>query len=107
MKCFYCGQESDWIETKSSNMVDFEGRIIIIKNVPCLKCRCCGEEYFVDDVMEKDEELFEIGKQAMYDYVEMDYEDPTKQVYKLIKVPVQVQEEAVTKVAESANCYSK
>lgn len=105
MKCFYCKQESDWLETKKSNVTDFEGRIIIIKNVPCLECPCCGEAYYTNDVMEKDEELFEIAKQTMYDYVEMDYEDPAKQVYKLVKVPVQ--EETMAKVAETSNGYGK
>ena len=31
-------------------------------------------------------ELFEIAKQTMYDYIEMNYEDPEKRTYKLVKL---------------------
>ena len=105
MKCFYCKQESDWLERKSSSMTDFEGRIIIIKNVPCLECECCGEQYFTNEVMRKEEELFEIAKKTMYDYVEMDYEDVAKRAYKLVKVQPQSQENVIERVAESTSNY--
>ena len=41
----------------------------------------------------------------MYDYVEMDYEDPTRQVYKLVKIPVNTQEHAAMRVAEDTHNY--
>lgn len=107
MKCFYCKQESEWLENKKTRATDYEGRIIIIKNVPCLECPCCGETYYTDEVVEKDQELFEIAKQTMYDYVEMDYEDPAKQVYKLVKVPVHAQEAMGSLVAEAKTEYGK
>lgn len=105
MMCFYCKQESDWKESKTSNITDFKGRIIIIKNVPCLECSCCGEKYFENEVMEKDAELFEIAKQTMYDYVEMDYEDSAKRTYKLVKLQPQSQKNAMERVAEPTSNY--
>lgn len=105
MMCFYCKQESDWLETKTSSMTDFEGRIIIIKNVPCLECECCGEKYYTNEVMKKEEELFEIAKRTMYDYVEMDYEDPEKRTYRLVKLQPHFQEKSMECVAESTSYY--
>ena len=40
-KCFFCrGIMEDSI---SNYMVDVDGRFIIVKNVPCHRCRQCGE----------------------------------------------------------------
>ena len=105
MKCFYCKQESDWKESKTTSMTDYKGRIIIIRNVPCLKCACCEEEYYTDEMARKESELFEIAKETMYDYVEMDYEDPAKRTYKLVKLQPQSQENAIERVAESTSSY--
>ena len=41
----------------------------------------------------------------MYDYVEMDYEDPTRQVYKLVKVLVNTQKQFAMRVAEESHNY--
>ena len=105
MRCFYCKQESEWLDTKISHVVDLEGRIIIIKNVPCRQCPCCGDAEFTNNVAEKMDEVFEIAKKTMYDYVEMDYEDPTRQVYKLVKIPVNTQEHAAMRGAEDTHNY--
>lgn len=101
MKCFYCKQETEWLETKMSHIVDLEGRIIIIRNVPCRQCPCCGESVFSNDVSGKLDVLFEKAKESMYDYAEMDYDDASKKVYRLIK------ENQASRVAEHPHSYSK
>ena len=99
MRCFYCKQEVDWLETKASQITDLEGRIIIIKNVPCKKCPCCGESLISNDVYSKVEILFQKAESTLYDYAEIDYDDPTQKVYRLVKELVK--EEAISRVAET------
>ena len=41
MKCFFCKDEMT--ESTNTYMQDLGSCIVIIKNVPCLKCRQCGE----------------------------------------------------------------
>lgn len=99
MKCFYCKQESEWLQTKTNHIVDLEGRIIIIRNVPCQECPCCGEAFFTNEVSGKLDELFSKADLSMYDYAEMDYDDPLEQVYRLVK------ENPIVRVAESTHSY--
>lgn len=37
------------------------GKLVIIKDVPCLECEQCGEKYYTDDVTRK---LYQIAQQA-------------------------------------------
>lgn len=103
MKCIFCKYEEDMNYSKTNDLVDFKGRIIIIKNVPCMVCPQCGEKYYDNDTMKMLEELFEKAKSTLYDYAEIDYEDDRRMVYKLVKVPAR--EELVSKVAESTSYY--
>jgi len=102
MKCVFCKCDGNLDYGKTNDLVDFKGRIIIIKNVPCMVCPQCGEEYYDNDTMKRVEELFDKAKATLYDYAEIDYEDNLDVVYKLIKVPAR--EEFVTKAAETT-CY--
>lgn len=105
MKCFYCRQESEWLKTKTTHMVDVEERIIIIKNVPCQECPCCGERVYANDVSEKLDELFSKAESFLYDYSEMDYEDPMQRVYRLVKELVN--EDMISRVAEATVTYGE
>lgn len=41
MTCFYCA--GDMIETTTTYFQELKNTMVIIKNVPCYKCRKCGE----------------------------------------------------------------
>ena len=41
MTCCYCG--GDMIEATTTYFEQLENTIVIIKNVPCHKCKQCGE----------------------------------------------------------------
>ena len=63
----------DKIETKTTFTVDYNGCIIVIKNVPCLECRRCGEITFTDEVAGKLELLVEAAKKIVQDVSVIDY----------------------------------
>ncbi|GHU38541.1 hypothetical protein FACS1894105_12630 [Clostridia bacterium] len=54
MHCFYCKGRTKAAVT--THTVNFDGHIIIIKNVPCIECIQCGETFYDNDtaiVLEK------------------------------------------------------
>lgn len=46
LKCVMC--KSDLHESDVNHIIDFDGHIVIIKNVPAKICRQCGE-YFLNN----------------------------------------------------------
>lgn len=70
--CMFCKCDS----VKSSlttHVVNFNGAIIVIKNVPCEECEQCGEKYYTDEVAEKIEKLVDLAKQMMQEIAVLDY----------------------------------
>ncbi len=59
MKCLLC-KDSAADPGTTVYMTSCDGCYIIIKNVPCLRCRQCGEEYIDGVTFQKIEEI--IGK---------------------------------------------
>ena len=55
MTCYKCN--SDLIESTNTYFVDLGRCMVIIKNVPCLKCRKCGEVLYDDSVAKRLEEI--------------------------------------------------
>ncbi len=56
MKCFSC--KSDTMEKSSSTYTaQATNCIIIIKNVPCMKCRQCGDVVYNTKILKKIEEM--------------------------------------------------
>ena len=70
--CMFCKCDS----VKSSlttHVVNYNGAIIVIKNVPCEECEQCGEKYYTDEVAEKIEKLVDLAKQMMQEIAVLDY----------------------------------
>ena len=97
MKCFFCGTESIWKKMLICETIEHEGKLIIVKNIPCEECEICGEKYFQDEVMERLEKLFKNAKDVVTENVEIDYADVTDKMYKL--------EKTVNCVAETTHIY--
>jgi YgiT-type zinc finger domain-containing protein len=57
MKCFLC--KGDLIPSTTAYMTTHNDCFIIIKNVPCLKCDQCGEEYIDGSTLMKIESIIE------------------------------------------------
>ena len=57
MKCVFCGGTEKNAVTEYIEKQD--NYIIVIKNVPCMKCEQCGEEYFSTDVVKAIERILD------------------------------------------------
>lgn len=70
-KCFFC--KSDMENGYSNYMADLNGHFIIIKNVPCHKCKQCGEVSFSGETVLRIEEIIEKLKEAMTEVAVVEY----------------------------------
>ncbi len=70
--CMYCKCEN-YKNSITTHVVNYNGCIIVIKNVPCEECEQCGEKYYTDEVAEKLERLVNIAKKIMQEVAVMDY----------------------------------
>lgn len=70
--CMFC--KCDSVKASlTTHVVNYNGAIIVIKNVPCEECEQCGEKYYTDDVAEKIEKLVDLAKQMMQEIAVLDY----------------------------------
>ena len=57
MTCFYC--KGDMEEGFTTHVAEFEHGIVIIKNVPCLKCKQCGEVIYSGEIMQQLDQILD------------------------------------------------
>jgi len=60
MSCFMCKGQLEAKET--TFMVEIDGRIVIVKNVPSHVCRQCGDTSYDNDVTKRLEEIVSQAK---------------------------------------------
>ncbi len=70
--CMFCKCDSVK-ESTTTHVVNYNGCIIIVKNVPCEECEQCGEKYYTDEVAEKLEQIVNAAKKLMQEISVMDY----------------------------------
>ncbi len=58
MKCLSCKME-EMEEARNTYFAQVDNCYVIIENVPCYKCRQCGEAYYKSSVLEKIDLLLE------------------------------------------------
>jgi len=73
MKCMDC--KGEMINDFTSYVVDLKKCLIIVKNVPCIKCEQCGEAYFTDDVAARLDEIVKSVSGLMTEIAIIDYSD--------------------------------
>lgn len=56
MKCLSC-KNGDMVSSTTTYFTEFNNCILIIKNVPCMKCIQCGEVLFSTSVHRKIEKI--------------------------------------------------
>jgi YgiT-type zinc finger domain-containing protein len=73
MNCFMC--KGHMFAGTVNHIVDIEGSIIIVRNVPANVCKQCGEAFFDHDVTKKLEEIVEQAKQSKAEIAVINYFD--------------------------------
>ena len=73
MICFRC--KGDMEQKVKTHAVTLEKCVIIIRNVPALVCKQCGEVYFTDDVMQKLESIIDKLEDIIKEVAIVDYAD--------------------------------
>ncbi len=70
--CMFC--KCDTVTPNlTTHVVNYNGAIIVIKNVPCEECEQCGEKFYTDDVAENLEKMVNTAKQMMQEIAVLDY----------------------------------
>jgi len=57
MKCFFC--KGDMKDGFTTHVTEFKSCIVIVKNVPCLKCEQCGEVVYSGDVLNQLDQIID------------------------------------------------
>ena len=70
--CMFCKCETV-TPGLTTHVFNYNGAIIVIKNVPCEECEQCGEKFYTDEIAEKLEKMVNAAKQMMQEIAVLDY----------------------------------
>ena len=73
MKCFFC--KGDMADGTTNHFTDLGNCMIIIKNVPCLKCDQCGEIAYTGTVIKQIEKIINSMQTAVTEIAVINYFD--------------------------------
>lgn len=71
MKCMKCGKDA--YKSTTSEAIEMEFGLLVIRNIPCYKCEECDEIFYTGDVVEKIEEITDRVKQLMQEITIVNY----------------------------------
>ncbi len=71
MKCMKCGKDA--YKSTTSEAIEMEFGLLVIRNIPCYKCEECDEIFYTGDVVEKIEEITDRVKNMMQEITIIDY----------------------------------
>lgn len=69
--CFYC--KGNMKASTTTHVVNYNGCVIVIKNVPCEECTQCGAVEYSDEIMKQLEIIVARTKELMQEVSVMDY----------------------------------
>ena len=70
--CMYCKCKI-YKNSLTTHVVNYNGCVIVIKNVPCTECVQCGETFYSNEVAIHLEKLVDMAKQLMQEVSVIDY----------------------------------
>jgi YgiT-type zinc finger domain-containing protein len=73
MNCVLC--KGDLVQGRVNHIVDLDGHIIIIKDVPAKVCKQCGEYFFENDIALKVEKIVEEARKNKAKIVVINYSE--------------------------------
>ena len=71
MNCYLC--KGIMKEGTTSYVIDLDNCVIVVRNVPCLKCEQCGEVAYSDDVAKRLDEIVSGIKGLMTEVAIVEY----------------------------------
>lgn len=72
MKCMKCGQET--FASRNVEAIELEnGCLLVIRNIPCYKCKECDEIFYTGDVVEQIEQIIAMAKSLTQELMVVDY----------------------------------
>jgi YgiT-type zinc finger domain-containing protein len=71
MKCIKCGANTE--KGVTTSVTDLGNCLIIVRNVPCYKCKECNEIYYTGDVIQQLEKIIEAAKKYVQEISIIDY----------------------------------
>lgn len=71
MRCLACKKEM--FESLTTDVTDLGNIVIIIRNVPCLKCRECNEEFYTAETIKKLEFIVNDVKKSLQEIAIIDF----------------------------------
>lgn len=60
-------------QSMTTHVVNYNGSVIVIKNVPCEECEQCGEIFYTDEVVERLEIIVDDAKKLLQEISVFDY----------------------------------
>ena len=71
MTCFFC--KGSMVESTTIHTVELKNCIVVIKNVPCLKCDQCGEVIINGEVAQRIEQIVAGFEKALTEIAVVNY----------------------------------
>ncbi|MBQ8613129.1 MAG: type II toxin-antitoxin system MqsA family antitoxin [Ruminiclostridium sp.] len=71
MTCFFC--KGSMVESTTIHTVELKNCIVVIKNVPCLKCDQCGEVVINGEVAQRIEQIVAGFEKALTEIAVVNY----------------------------------
>lgn len=71
MKCMECGSLAE--QGFTTDVTDLGNCLVIVRNVPCYKCKECNEVIYTADVLEHLEKIVEEAQKLMQEISIIDY----------------------------------
>lgn len=72
INCLSC-KSGEMIESTTTYTTTLKNCVLIIKNVPCVECRQCGDVLFNTDVLEKIDEIIAMAEKLASEVSIIDY----------------------------------
>ncbi len=72
MKCIKCG--NDTYKSTTTEAIELDGGVLVIRNIPCYKCETCDEIQFSGDVVERLEKIIADAKKRISELSVVNYE---------------------------------
>lgn len=73
MTCFFC--KGDMVAGQTTHVVDLGKCIVIVKNVPCMKCSQCGEVVYTGTVVKQLEKITAMLEVSLTEIAVVNYQD--------------------------------